>query len=180
MSTTNGHKLKVGEFAQSDDLARAATLPASWYTDPRMLPIERERLFWRTWQPVAAVENLARVGDFVTCEVQGEPLVVTRDLKGELRAYYNVCRHRAGPVAAGRGNRKSLQCRYHGWTYDLNGKLLHAPEFDGVENWDKSAVCLPEVQVGAYGPFVFVNLDTTAPSLRETLGGIPQEVEAAG
>lgn len=177
---TNGHKLKAGEFAPCNDLARAATLPASWYTDPRMLPLEREHIFWRSWQPVAALENLARIGDFVTCEVQGEPLVITRDLKGELRAYFNVCRHRAGPVAAGRGNRKSLQCRYHGWTYDLNGKLMHAPEFDGVENWDKSDVCLPEVQVATYGPFVFVNLDQSAPSLMETLGGIPQEVEAAG
>src|SRR3712207_3105319 len=99
--STNGHKMKAQAFTQSTDLARAATLPSSWYIDPRILPLEREHIFWRTWQPVAALENLARPGDFVTCEVQGEPLVITRDLQGNLRAYFNVCRHRAGPVAAG-------------------------------------------------------------------------------
>src|SRR5262245_16619848 len=127
----NGHKLAARDFTPNTDLARAATLPSSWYTDPRILEIDKEQIFWKTWQPVGAVESLARVGYFITAEVQGEPIVLTRDLKGELRAYSNVCRHRAGPVAAGKGNRKSLQCRYHGWTYDLNGKLLHAPEFDG-------------------------------------------------
>jgi choline monooxygenase len=177
---TNGHKMNVAEFTPSAELARAATIPSNWYTDPRMLPIERERIFWKTWQPVASLENLLRPGDFVTAEVQGEPLVITRDLKGNLRAYYNVCRHRAGPVAAGKGNRKSLQCRYHGWTYNLDGKLTNAPEFDGVENWNKDSVCLPEVQVDTFGPFVFVNIDPDAEPLAQAIRGIPEEVQAAG
>jgi choline monooxygenase len=83
-------------------------------------------------------------------------------------------------VAVGRGNRKSLQCRYHGWTYNLDGKLLSAPEFEGVQNWSKEEVCLPMIQVESWGPFIFVNLDPQTPQLAEIFGAIHQEVSQAG
>jgi choline monooxygenase len=78
-------------------------------------------------------------------------------------------------VAEGCGNRKSLQCHYHGWTYALDGRLLATPEFDGVEDFDRSGFGLVPVRVAAWGPFVFVNLDDTAPSLESFLGAIPDE-----
>ena len=80
-----------------------------------------------TWQLVARTDELQRIGDFVPVTVLDEPVVITRGLEGELRAFYNVCRHRAGQVALTKGNRKSLQCRYHGWTYGLDGCLRAAP-----------------------------------------------------
>jgi choline monooxygenase len=167
-------------FRPTHDLAQAATLPARYYTDPHLLELEKEKIFWKTWQPVGRLDMVTRPGDYFTYDLVGEPLVVTRNLDGRLRAFYNVCRHRAGPVAAGKGNRKSLQCRYHGWTYNLDGHLTKAPEFEGVENWNAADVCLPSVQVEAWGPFVFVNLDPAAPPLRQTLGNIPQEIAAKG
>ena len=166
--------------APSVPLARAATLPAAHYLEPGYLELEKERIFGRTWQLVARTDDLQRVGDFVPVTVLDEPIVITRGLEGELRAFYNVCRHRAGQVALTKGNRKSLQCRYHGWTYGLDGCLRAAPEMEGTEGFDKADFGLVPVRVEAWGPFVFVNLSDDAPPLLEVLGAIPAEVAAAG
>lgn len=168
-------------FQPTSDLATASTMPSNWYTDPNILQLEKEKIFWKTWQPVGRTDMVARVGDFFACELVGEPLVVTRTKENELKAFYNVCRHRGAQVARGKGNRKSLQCHYHGWTYGLDGKLLNAPEFDGVQNWSKEQTCLPEVKVEAWGPFIFVNLDPQAPPMRDTsYGTIMQQMKDKG
>lgn len=172
--------LDLSDYKPTDDLARAETLPARWYTEPEFLDLEAEKIFYKTWQPVGRVEDVMRAGDFFSCEVLEQPLVITRNRQGELRAFYNVCPHRAAVVAHGRGNRKSLQCKYHGWTYDLNGKLLRAPEFEGVRNWDAGAVCLQSVPVAAWGPWVFVNLDPAAAPMARKYGVIADEIAAAG
>lgn len=172
--------LDLSDFVPTTDLARAETMPARWYTEPAFLDLEAEKIFYKTWQPVARLDDLTRIGDFFTCQVLDQPLVILRDLAGELRAFYNVCAHRAAVVAHGRGNRKSLQCRYHGWTYDLNGKLLRAPEFEGVANWNPQEVCLQAVRVEAWGPWVFVNLDSKAAPMASAYGNIAAEIAAAG
>ena len=166
--------------APSVPLARAATLAAAYYLDPAYLELEKERVFGRTWQLVSRTDELQRVGDFVPVNVLDEPIVITRGLEGELRAFYNVCRHRAGQVALSKGNRKSLQCRYHGWTYGLDGCLRAAPEMEETEGFDKADFGLVPVRVEAWGPFVFVNLSDEAPPLLDVLGAIPAEVAAAG
>lgn len=152
------------------DPARASTLDASWYLDPHVYELELERIFARTWQPVAKLRDLAKPGDYVASDVAGEPIVVLRDKEGKLRAFFNVCPHRAGAVARGKGNRKSLQCAYHGWTFDLNGCLLNTPYFFEVENFDTSRYNLREIQTDTWGPYVFVNLDEGAPPLHTWWG----------
>ena len=179
VQTSNG-ALDLSDFEPTSDLSHAETLPARWYTEPRFLELETERIFYKTWQPVGRVENVLRPGDFFTCEVVGQPLVVTRGLDDQLRAYYNVCMHRAGPVAAGQGNRKSLQCKYHGWTYGLDGKLMNAPEFEGVQDWNKGDICLKTVKVEAWGPWIFVNLDPEAESMDSVYGTIHNEISSKG
>jgi phenylpropionate dioxygenase-like ring-hydroxylating dioxygenase large terminal subunit len=159
------------------NLARAHTLPARCYTDPEIFTLERERNFARTWQPVARLEQLQRAGDFLATETAGEPLVLVRDGRGDLRAFSNVCRHRAGSVAEGCGNRQTLQCSYHGWTYSLDGRLLGTPEFEGVEEFDRQCFGLVPVRVATFGPFIFVNLDTAAPPLEAILGPILEQTE---
>lgn len=139
--------LDLSDYTPTSDLSRAATLPARWYTDPAFLDAEREKIFFRTWQAVARTADLQRPGDFAAVDLLGEPLVLTRGSDGVLRGFYNVCRHRAGQVASGKGNRKSLQCQYHGWTYALDGSLLNTPEFDGVEDFDKTCFGLRPVRV---------------------------------
>src|SRR5437763_1530093 len=167
--------IDLSDFQFEPNLERAATIPARWYVAPEFLTLEKDRIFARTWQAVGRTDEVARAGDFFTCEVVGEPLVVTRDTDGVLRGFYNVCRHRAGNVAAGKGNRKSLQCKYHGWTYGLDGRLLTTPEFDGVADFDKSCFGLQAVRVETWGPFVFANLDPAAGPLAGTLGRILDE-----
>lgn len=161
-------------------LARAATLPSRYYLDPDRLDEEKERIFYRTWQLVARGEDLTRIGDFVPASIADEPIVITHGLDGELRGFYNVCRHRAGQVALARGNRKSLQCRYHGWTYGLDGRLRACPEMEATEDFRKEDFGLVPIRVERWGPFVFANLDPHAPDLAEVLGAIPAEVAAAG
>jgi choline monooxygenase len=155
-------------------LAHAETLPSSWYTDPRVLEEEQRKVFARTWQLVGRAEQVAEAGQFFTAEVAGEPVVVVRGSDERLRAFSNVCRHRAGPVASGEGRRRSFRCGYHGWTYGLDGRLLVTPEFEGVECWTKEEHGLPEFSVEVWGALVFVNLDGGAAPLAETLEDLPE------
>ena len=167
--------MSIEPFSFEPDLARATTLPASWYTDPAMLAREHKRIFRRTWQYAAALEGLRLPGNFVTADVAGVPIVLTRGQDRELRAFYNICRHRAGVVARGSGNRKTLQCQYHGWLYGLDGCLRTTPEFEDVAGFDKSQYGLIPIRVDTWGPFAFVNMDPDARPLAETLGNIPVE-----
>jgi choline monooxygenase len=163
-----------------EDVARAHTLPSELYLEPAVLEREKERIFARTWQLVARADELARIGDFVPATIVDEPIVITHGLDGELRGFYNVCRHRAGQVALTRGNRKSLQCRYHGWTYGLDGALRACPEMEGTEGFRKADFGLVPIRVARWGPFVFANLDPDAPPLDQFMGAIPDEVARAG
>lgn len=150
-------------------VARAETLDASWYLDPQVFEREQDAIFARTWQAVARIDELAKPGDYLSAEAAGEPIVVTRDVTGTLRAFYNVCPHRAGVVARGKGNRKSLQCLYHGWTFNHDGKLLRAPGME-AEDFEPSCFSLHEIRLDTWGPYVFINLDDNAPALADVWG----------
>jgi choline monooxygenase len=112
--------------------------------------------------------------------VTGEPVVVVHGKDGVVRAFANVCRHRAAAIVSEPGCANVLKCPYHGWTYQLDGKLLGAPEIDGIENWNRSDVRLPEYKVHLWGPFVFVNVDGHAAPFEEVMGRIPIETAEIG
>jgi choline monooxygenase len=151
-------------------LARASTIPASWYLDPEVDELERRAVFGDTWQAIGRADQVAEPGSFFTADVAGEPIVVVRDGEGTLRAFYNVCRHRAARVAcAEQGKASKLRCRYHGWTYDLRGRLRGTPEFDGVEGFPREANGLVPVTVDSWGPLVWVHLGASPPPLAEHL-----------
>jgi choline monooxygenase len=168
--------MDLSDYVPTQDLARAATIPARWGTDPDFLSLEREKIFARTWQPVGYTTSVAQPGDYFACEIMGEPVVIAHAKDGQLRAFSNVCRHRASLIVEGKGHGPSLRCPYHNWTYSLEGRLLSQPEFEGVEDWNRPEICLPPFRVETWGPFVFVNQDSNAPSLSEVLGDIPREV----
>jgi choline monooxygenase len=136
---------------------------------------ERERIFGRSWQFAGSLEDLAAPGCYLSCEIAGEPVVVVNE-DGRLRAFSAVCRHRAGRVAGGKGCAKALRCAYHGWTYGLDGALLGAPEMPSL---DRSQVCLPEFRAEAFGPFVFVCLDTEAPHLAQAFHPVGEDPAVA-
>jgi phenylpropionate dioxygenase-like ring-hydroxylating dioxygenase large terminal subunit len=167
------------EAALRADLDRGLSLPASWYTDPAIMAQEHERIFRRAWQYVGRAEQVARVGDFFSGAIADVPVVVVRSETG-VRAFVNVCRHRRHPVVAGAGNRRTLQCPYHAWTYDLEGCLRAAPRSQSEAGFDLADYPLLPVAVDTWGPFVFVSLDVGAPPLAHFLGDLPSIVAGSG
>jgi len=158
-------------------LEEACTIPAPWYLDPRIAELERERVFGGNWIAVGRADQVAASGQFFTAEIAGEPLVVVRGTDGELRAFFNVCRHHAAAVInAPCGSVQHLRCPYHGWTYGLDGTLKGAPEFAGVCNFDRAANGLVPVRVATWEQFVFVKLNEDAPSLGDFLGDLPARI----
>ncbi|HTT11614.1 MAG TPA: aromatic ring-hydroxylating dioxygenase subunit alpha [Burkholderiaceae bacterium] len=142
----------------------ALALPAHCYVDPAFHPFERDTVFAHSWQLVARAEQVARPGDHVVAEIGGVPLVIVRGDDDLLRALHNVCRHRAGPVATCDGtSARSLTCRYHGWTYALDGTLRGAPEMGRAPEFDVASIRLPQAQVTQWRGLVFAALATAPP-----------------
>jgi choline monooxygenase len=157
--------MELLNFDFDERIERAETLPARCYTDPAYLRLEQGRIFNRAWQLVGRLDQAAAPGDYFTADVGEEPIVVVRGQDGELRGFHNVCRHRAGPVAQGMGNRKNFQCGYHGWTYATDGRLIGAPDFDGVECFRREEMGLRPIQIQTWEQFLFAKLDGAANKL---------------
>ena len=154
-------------------LPDAYTIPAPWYTDPRIAQLELQNVFSHTWQSVGRTEQVEKPGQYVTASVAGEPIVAVRGGDGILRAFYNVCRHHAMTVMNEPcGHAQHMRCPYHGWTYNLEGELRGMTEFEGVCNFDRAQNGLVPVRVELWENFIFVNLDPNAASLRDFLGAL--------
>jgi choline monooxygenase len=152
-------------------LEEACTPPSSWYVDPRILELELETTFARTWQYACRVDQVREPGQFVTLELAGEPLLVVRGSDGVLRGFFNVCRHHAAAVVTeAAGCMKRLRCPYHGWTYSLEGTLKAAPAFEGVRNFDPAENSLVPVATTVWENWVFVRIAAEGPTLEEFLG----------
>ena len=153
-------------------LAQAWTIPAAWYVDARVLELERQTVFTRSWQLVGLAGQLRTSGDFVTFELPGgDPVVVVRGDDGTLRGFFNVCRHHAAAVVTGpQGSARVLRCPYHGWTYGLDGSLKGTPDFAGVCEFDRNGSGLLPIDVGVWEHWVFARVDPAGPTLAEWLG----------
>lgn len=160
--------MNFADYQFEPRLGQAATIPSDWYYRREVLDAEFQHVFGRTWQLAGHAGAVVSPGGYFTTTVGQEPVVVARGADGGLRAFSSVCRHRAGPVASGAGTGRNLRCGYHGWTYGLDGRLLAAPEFDGVEGWCKEEQILPPFQVDIWNNLIFVNPDLEARSLTET------------
>jgi phenylpropionate dioxygenase-like ring-hydroxylating dioxygenase large terminal subunit len=157
-----------------------AGLPWSWYGDPEIALRERDRIFRRAWQYAGRRDELTGRGSFAAVHAGGLPVVLTRDRDDVLRAFANVCRHRGAIVAEGAGERGTLQCPYHAWTYGLDGCLRAAPRTAGDPDFDAAGLGLVPMAVGTWGPFVFVNPDPAAGPLSDALGDLPDLVREHG
>ena len=149
------------------------TLPASWYADPAVFAEERRRIFARHWHLLGRKGQLVGAGDYVAGTVAGLPVFAVVGRDGELRAFHNVCRHRAGPLFTDdAGHCQALRCRYHGWLYGFDGALRSAPGFPDADSLDKAAFGLFPVRVETWQDLVFVCLDDEAPSLETWMGDV--------
>lgn len=147
------------------------------YTDESIFEAERENLFARTWQFAGHSSQLESPGDYFSFEIAGESLFCVMGRDGEIRAFYNVCQHRAHQLVTGSGNMRSIVCPYHAWTYELTGELRGGPNLGAVEGFDRSKTRLSEVRAEVFLGFVFVNLDWGAEPMDAWFPGARRELE---
>lgn len=168
-------------YDETAPLEEAHTIPAPWYSSAEVETREREQVFGGGWQAVGRADQVVHPGDYFTAELAGEPILVARDGDGQVRAFYNVCRHHAAAVATQPcGHAQSFRCPYHGWNYGLDGTLKGMPEFAGVCNFRREDNGLVPITVEVWENFVFVNLAPEAGSLQEFLGDLVERVEPLG
>lgn len=156
----------LGDVASSgatptDGETTANALPASWYTSQGHYELEKRAIFSRKWLLVTHSLRLPSTGDWLQYNVVGYPFVLVKDREGKINAFHNVCRHRAFPVVTeDSGKSRIFSCKYHGWSYGLNGKLAKAPGYQDLEGFDKSQNGLLPIHVYVdFKGFVWVNLE---------------------
>lgn len=151
------------------DVNEAETLPPECYVSEEFFEFEKRAIFDHEWLCVGREAWATKPGDYFTSAHVGEPIVVVRGHDNVLRAFSNVCQHRAMLVAEGHGNARSLLCQYHHWAYGLDGKLIGAPAMDQARSFDKSCIGLPELKLEIWLGFVFINFDREAQPLAPRL-----------
>lgn len=156
--------------------AASQSLHADAYTKPQWFEADQSEIIGRSWQWICHTEKLREPGSFVADSIAGMPIVVLRDQVGELRSFYNVCKHRAHELVHGEGRINTLVCPYHAWSYDLTGQLRSARHTSHLVDFDTTTVCLDPVQIEEFGGFVFANLDNRCAPLREQSGGLGAEL----
>ena len=151
------------------------TLPAHYYTDSSWFDAEMDRIFAAMWIHACRLDDVARRGDFVRCDIAGASVLIVGDGAGGARAFYNVCRHRGtrlcdSPHGTFAG---SIQCPYHAWTYDLEGRLIGAPLMDDVDGFDRREYPLQSVGCETWDGHVFIHLGSSPRPFREQLHDLP-------
>jgi choline monooxygenase len=182
-----------------EDTYRATRPPVEWastlipeaYRDRDFYSLEQERVFAASWVAVGPTPQVNGVGQVHVATVAAQSLLITRDKQGRLRAFYNVCRHRGARLIEAPCKLNVIRCPYHSWGYDLEGRCIGTPLFEGsdipsdqqamfdmssVKKFDRADYGLYPVRVEAWGGLVFVNLDGQAPPLSEWLGDLPQRL----
>jgi len=164
------------EFAATRrPVSRARHLPGSIYASPELFAREKDAIFLKDWLVVGRVEELANPGDYLTLRVMDEPILVTRDDRGRLNAFANVCLHRGVEVATGSGHAREFSCPYHGWLYDLEGCLIGAPHMKDAHGFDPKACRLPPLALDTWAGWIFVTFDRDPPSLRDFVAAFERD-----
>jgi glycine betaine catabolism A len=149
------------------------TLPGGYYSDPNMFELEQQNIFEAMWFCAVRSSELSGPGVFRTVTVGRESVILTRTRKGLLRGFFNVCRHRGARLCTeGAGQvKRAFQCPYHAWTYDLEGKLVAAPNLTRMPDVDRDAYGLRQVHVREWLGYVWVCLADEPPSFEQQVVG---------
>ncbi|MEM7218733.1 MAG: SRPBCC family protein [Pseudomonadota bacterium] len=151
-------------------------IPAGRYTDPRYYALEKAHIWRKAWLFAAHIDEIPEPGCFIKWENTGEPVVIVHAEDGSINAFFNTCRHRGAPVVTdSSGRRPTLTCKYHGWSYGLNGDLLSVRDQVDFEDLDFSCRGLLTVRCERFGNLIFLNFDADAPPLIEWLGPVADE-----
>lgn len=152
-------------FVKASTPPSARTLDGKWYVSPEIFQGEQQRIFSRSWTCLGRADRFDTRGNFVTAQIAGESLIVTRDASRRLRAFYNVCRHRGTRLCTQEHGtfKGSIQCPYHAWTYALDGTLLAARNMDDTPGFDPGEYPLHEAHAAEFEGFAFVALNPKTP-----------------
>jgi phenylpropionate dioxygenase-like ring-hydroxylating dioxygenase large terminal subunit len=159
---------------------QASTLPQWCYTSQAFFEREVKLIFFKVWNYVGHVSRIPNSGDFFTIEIVGVPIIVMRGGDGEVRAFYNSCRHRGTRILTGDGNCRAMVCPYHNWTYSTSGTLTATPLIEEDEHFSRSDFPLRRAKLERWAGFLFVNFDPDSAGLSAYLGDLPAKCEAYG
>lgn len=181
---------KIGSFQISEPefkgmqvpVTRARHAPGMIYTSPEIYALDKEKIFMKDWLCVGRAEEIENTGDYMAMRILGEPVLLVRGQDGEVRCLANVCAHRGVEVAFGTGNKRVLNCPFHGWTYGLDGRLVGAPHMKEAENFDTKNCRLPPIHCHIWKGWIFINFEKEPVpfaayinTFEDDFGYIPQE-----
>lgn len=161
---------------QSD---RLRALPARYYVDREILAREKEQLFFRSWQYACHISELDAPGAYVTTEILGQNVFVVRSEDGGVSAFYNVCPHRGHKLVEGKGNKSTIVCPYHQWSFTLDGSVRGLRKTPTSHTPEMARICLYSVRVDRLLDFLFVNLDPDAEPIADFWPGLEEQILAA-
>jgi phenylpropionate dioxygenase-like ring-hydroxylating dioxygenase large terminal subunit len=145
-------------------------IPIEAYVSPEYARAENEKLWGKVWQVACRVEEVPKVGDYVTYDIMDESIIVVRTAPDKIQAMYNVCQHRGRRLTEGCGHTAQFYCRFHGWRWDINGENAFVLD---PEDWgtalNKDNLRLKSVKCDTWGGWVFVNMDPDCEPLRDYL-----------
>ena len=162
-----------------DDFPALPPIPGGRYTDPEFLKLEQKFLWGRSWLYACHGDEIPRAGSYLLWNRSGSSILIVRGEDNRIRAFYNTCRHRGGPVvrdASGQA-KDSFTCGYHGWTYDLEGRLKGMRDRRDFVDLDFEDLCLVPVRCESLGNWLFINEDPQAEPLLDSLGPIAAQMQ---
>jgi len=145
-------------------------IPASVYTSQERFDLEAEKMWMRVWQMACREEEIPNVGDHIIYEIVGKSVLVVRSAPDRIQAFYNVCLHRGRRLVDEGGCREAFRCPFHGFTWNIDGSFKEHPFPWDFQHLGDEDLRLPEIKVGTWGGFVFVNFDENAPELMDVIG----------
>jgi choline monooxygenase len=159
----------VEGFDPDVEISEASTPPSEWYTDPAVLALEHRSVFRSNWIAVGRADAVSEPGRFVSGMLIGDPFIIVRSQDGALHAFDNVCRHHATTLVRGEGCAERFTCPYHGWTYDLEGRLTSAPRMAGVASFNRESMGLRRRHAATWGPLLFLYMGEDPPDLAQQM-----------
>lgn len=157
---------KVG----GDSAEQPQVIPNEAYVSEAYARAENDKLWPKVWQIACRVEEVPKVGDYVTYDILDESIIVVRSAPDKISGYYNVCQHRGRRLTEGCGQAKQFRCRFHGWCWNLEGKSTFVLD---PQDWGACLtpenLRLKEVKVDTWGGWVWINMDSNCQPLKDYL-----------
>jgi phenylpropionate dioxygenase-like ring-hydroxylating dioxygenase large terminal subunit len=164
------------EGTQHQQVVRVDFVPKNSYLSREFARLERERLWPKVWQVACREEEIPRVGDYVTYDICDESVIVVRTAEDRIQAFHNACQHRGRRLVEGCGHKARFVCKFHGWTWHVDGRLakvLDHEDWEGCPEMAEDDLRLPSLQVDTWQGFVFVNFDEQCETLAKFLEPMP-------